>query len=52
MISAEDVIEEFKRIARELERDGETPTWAVEDIETVIRNLIRRGDHEAEGRPG
>lgn len=46
MINAEDIIIEFERIARELERDGETPKWTAEDIATVIRNLVKREDDD------
>ena len=42
MINAEDIIKEFERIARELERDGERPRWTAEDIAVVIRNLAKR----------
>lgn len=52
MVSAEEVIEEFKQRAMELERDGERPIWTAEDIETVIMNMIRRRGDETEGRPG
>lgn len=46
MINAEDIIEEFNRIARQLERDGETPRWTADDIAVVIRNLVKREDDD------
>lgn len=46
MINAEDIIEEFSRIARQLERDGETPRWTADDIAVVIRNLVKREDDD------
>lgn len=44
MINAEDIIAEFNRIARQLERDGETPRWTADDIAVVIRNLAARSE--------
>ena len=46
MINAEGIIAEFNRIARELERDGESPTWTADDIAEVIRNLVKREDDD------
>lgn len=42
MITAEEIIEKFYEMSRELERDGHTPTWTAQDIAVVILNMMRR----------